>query len=382
MKALIQDAVAINSIKPLNVIGYLRSHGWSKFSEVHGKFSVWDNPAFPDNEVVVPLRREASDFIIRLGDILKELSAAEGRSQLEVLRDLINSGFDVIRLGVRSPNTDSGTVRIEDGVRLFEQTREMLLAAACSTVRPRAVFHSRKPQQALEYMNGARLGQTEHGSFILTVLSPVAPQLNPFSETDLFPEEPFERQVVKTLALGVQTTVTAAEQSALATEDNFRPFQEAVNLGVSANLCEGIVGLFRFGDQASISLSVAWAQNRPMPEAVPSRTVITSDVIPTITEAARIFRARDALEDYQVTGPVVKLERADGQEAGRVTIYALIEGVMRKVNVTLLPTEYAQATRAHEEYKSVKLIGTVVREGRSYRVNNPTGFSFASDEDE
>ncbi|CAA2145586.1 hypothetical protein [Methylobacterium bullatum] len=382
MKAIIQDAAAIGSLRPLNIIGYLRSHGWVKYSEVASKFSVWEHDQFPDSEIVVPLRREASDFVQRLGDVLKELSSAESRSQFDILKDLLNSGFDVIRLGVISPNTSSGTVRIDDGVRLFEQAREMVLAAACSAVRPRAVFHSRKPQQALDYMHGARLGQTEHGSFVLSVLSPVAPQLNPYSETSLFPDEPFERQVVKTLAIGVQTTVRAAEQSVLATEDNFRPFQDGISLGVSANLCEGIIGLFRFGDQASISLSVAWAQNRPTPEAVPSQTIITSDVIPTITEAVRIFRARDALDDYQISGPVVKLERAEGQEAGRVTIYASIEGMPRKVNVTLLPVEYAQATRAHEEYKSVKLIGTVVREGRSYRVNNPTGFGFATDDDE
>jgi len=382
MKALIQDAAAIAAIRPLNIIGYLRSHGWAKFSEVVGKFSVWENTHFPDAEVVVPLRREASDFVQRLGDVLKELSAAEGRSQLEILKDLVNSGFDVIRLGVRAPNTDSGTVKIDEGVKLFGEAREILLAAACSAVRPRAVFHSRKPQQALDYMGSARLGQTEHGSFVLTVLSPVAPQFNAFSDTDLFPEEPFERQVVKTLALGVQTTVMAAEQSALATEDNFRPFQEAVNLGVSANLCEGIAGLFMFGDQSTISISIAWAQNRPMPEGVPSRAIITSDIVPTISEAARIFRARDALEDYVITGPIVKLERPEGQEQGRVTIYAPIEGVPRKVNVTLLPAEYAQATRAHEQYRSVKLVGTIVREGRSYKVANATSFGLASDDEE
>jgi hypothetical protein len=382
MKALIQDAAAIGSIRPLNIIGYLRSHGWTKFSEVTGKFSVWENARFPDAEVVVPLRREASDFVQRLGDVLKELSAAEGRSQLEILKDLVNSGFDVIRLGVRAPNTDSGTVKIDEGVKLFGEAREILLAAACSAVRPRAVFHSRKPQQALDYMSSARLGQTEHGSFVLTVLSPVAPQFNAFSETDLFPEEPFERQVVRTLAIGINTTITAAEQSALAAEDNFRPFQDAVNSGVSANLCEGIAGLFMFGDQSTIDISFAWAQNRPIPEAVPSRAVITSDVIPTISEAARIFRARDALEDYVITGPIVKLERPEGQEQGRVTIYAPIEGVPRKVNVTLLPTEYAQATRAHEQYRSVKLVGTIAREGRSYKVTNATSFGLASEDED
>ena len=117
---------------------------------------------------------------------MRELETVEDRSQLDILRDLYNSGFDVVRLAALSPNSEDGTVRIEDGVQLFERARDILLAAACATVRPQPVFHSRKPQQATEYMRKARLGQTEHGSYVLTLLSPVAPQLSVHSESDLF----------------------------------------------------------------------------------------------------------------------------------------------------------------------------------------------------
>ena len=382
MKAAIRDADAIGALRPLNLIGYLRARGWHKFSEAPGRFSVWANPAHPDSEITVPMRREAADFITRLADILRELEAVENRSQLDILRDLLNSGFDVVRLGAVAPGTIDGTVRIADGVRLFERAREIVLSAACATVRPQPVFHSRKPQQANEYMNTARLGQTEHGSYVLTILSPVAPQLNAYGDTDLFPEEPFERRVVKTLARAVNLTVNAAERAALAVEPNFQPFQEAVEGGVSANLCEAIAGLFSVGDPLSISVSVAWAQNRPSPDDAPSRTIITADFIPTIEEAARIFRARDTLEDYLVQGPVIKLERSDGQSVGRVTLYARVEDAMRKVIINLPEPDYGRATRAHQEYRSVKVIGNLVREGRSYRLDNPSGFDFAPDDEE
>ena len=380
MKATIRDVDAIGALRPLNVVGYLRAHGWEKFSESAGRFSVWNHPEHPDAEIVVPLRREASDFVSQLADGLHELEIVEARSQFDILRDLLNSGFDIVRLGARSPSTNDGTVKIDDGVKLFQQAREILLAAACSTVRPRSVFHARKPQQANDYMNAARLGQTEHGSFVLTILSPVAPQLNAYSDTELFPQEPFERQVVRTLARSVNLAINAAEQSA--TETDFAPFQDAVEGGVSANLCESIAGFFKIGDPVSIALSVAWAQNRPAPNDAPVRTLITSDVIPTIEEAARIFRARDTLEDYLIQGPVIKLERSEGQSSGRATIFARIEDSMRKVAVELPESEYDKATQAHREYRSVKVIGNVVREGRSYRVATPVGFAFAPDDDE
>lgn len=382
MKASITDRDAIGSLRPLSIIGYLRAKGWKKYNERDGRFSVWLNDQYPDSQVVVPARRDASDFLIQLSQVLRELEEAEGRSQFDIIRDLLNSGFDVIRLGAKSPNTADGSVRIADGVKLFTHAREILLAAACAAVRPSAVFHSRKPQQAVEYMNSARLGQTEHGSYVLTILSPVAPQLNAYSDTQLFPEEPFERQVVKTLTSAVGLAVSAAESAATATNPDFAPFQHAVSGGVSANLCEALSGFFSVGDTNEIILSVAWAQNRPIPDdsAAPSRVLISSDVVPTIEEAARIFRAKDSLDSYLIEGPVVKLERSENSSTGQVTILAPIEDAMRKVVVTLDGKEYDKATSAHQNYRFVKLIGSVKRDGRSFRLLEPGSLELAEEE--
>ncbi|MDB5612903.1 MAG: hypothetical protein JWQ22_556, partial [Devosia sp.] len=304
---------------------------------------------------------------------------AEGRSQIDIIRDLLNSGFDLVRLAARSENTSSGSIKIDEGIQLFEYAREIMMASACAAVRPRAVFHARKPQQANEYMEKARLGQTEHGSYVLTILSPVAPQLNAYSDTSLFPDEPFERQVMRTLTRAVGKAVDAAEQAA--THRDFSPFQDAVSEGVSANLCEAMAGLFKIGEATEIGLSVAWAQNRPAPSNAPSSILITRDVVPAIAEAARIFRATDTLEAYLVQGPVVKLERS-GDTAGRVTILANIEEVARKVVVELSPQDYDKATQAHREFKSVQVVGNVKRDGRSFCAFNAARFDVVTDEDE
>jgi chromosome partitioning protein len=143
---------------------------------------------------------------------------------------------------------------------------------ALREVMPRAVFHSRKPQRAIEYMGKARLGQTERGSYVLTILSPVSPQLNFHSDTDLFPEEPFERSVVRKLSGSVELAMLAAEISG---GQDFEPFQSSVEGGVSANLCEAIAGFFGTIDASAIDLSVGWSLNRPLPnDETPSRVRI------------------------------------------------------------------------------------------------------------
>lgn len=383
MRAIIKDVQALGSLTPISVIGYLRSRGWQKFSEVRGRFSVWVHNEHPEVEVLIPATRDARDYVNQVYEALQELEVVEDRSQLDILKDLHNSGFDVIRLAAQGAGTLDGTVRIDAGVKLFEQARELLLSAACATVRPRAVFHSRKPQLALEYMSKARLGQTERGSYVMTILSPVAPQLALHSDTELFPPDPFERSVVKMLTGSVDLAMVAAEVSATSGKQDFEPFESSVSGGVSANLCEAIAGFFGTIDASAIDLTVAWSLNRPQPtDHLPSRIRINSDYVPTLQEAARVFRAYDRLEGYLIQGPVVKLERLEGDELGFVTVFARVEGIMRKVTVPLSYADYTRALQAHREYLPVRVTGTVVREGRSYYLNNPTALEIVKDDDD
>lgn len=226
----------------------------------------------------------------------------------------------------------------------------------------------------------ARLGQTEHGSYVLTILSPVSPQLNAYSDTELFPEDPFQRQVIRTLAQSVDLTVQAAEQSV--SSSNFEPFQSAVTKGVSANLCEAISRLFKVGNTMTVSFSVSWAQNRPEPVGYPTRIRINREVVPVIEEAARIFRAHDSLDGYLVQGSVIKLERAANEGEGRVTVMAKVEDNWRKVVITLPPAEYERALKAHQGFRPVKVTGNIIKEGRTYRLNQPSGFDFAPEDDD
>ncbi|MEY9632337.1 hypothetical protein ABIF66_000566 [Bradyrhizobium japonicum] len=383
MKASIKDEQAIGAIRPLNAIGYLRARGWERYGDDADRpFSVWHKSSHPHAEILIPVDRSVSDYVLLLREALGELEAVENRSQLEILRDLYNSGFDVVRLAAQSHRTADGTVDIDEGVMLFERARDTLYAAACATVKPQAVFHSRRPQIATEYMRKARLGQTEQGSYVLTLLSPVAPQLTFHSDTELFPEEPFERRVIETLAQSVRLAVGAAAKASTATSPDFRPFQEAVAGGVSANLCEGIAGLFSASEPTSVELRISWALNRPTPNEVPSHVRISSDLIPTLQEAARLFRAYDRLENYEIKGPVIRLQREETAAFGMVTVLATVEGKMRKVNIALSDADYQKAVLAHHQHRYIRVVGTVARDARTYRLESPVNFDIAADDDD
>ena len=71
-----------------------------------------------------------------------------------------------------------------------------------------------------------------------------------------------------------------------------------------------------------------------------------------------------------------------GSPFGLVTVLAQVEDRTRKVSIALFDPDYQTAVLAHHEHRYVSVVGTVTREGRTYRLENPRGFSFASDDDD
>ena len=251
----------------------------------------------------------------------------------------------------------------------------MMLAAACSAITKRPYFATRKPAKATDYLSNVRMGQTERGSYVLTILSPVAPALVSDGELPLGlePAEPYERQVTRTLAEGLAALEAAARQAA--SSGGMGAFEQAVRLGVSANLCEAIAGLSAVSPGEGLDVSVAWSRTRATGPGVPSRIVLGSDTIPLIQEAARRFKETAPLDDVELQGFVTRLSRGPADVSGEITLEGPIEGELRRVAVELTDKGvYALAVRAHEQRGRVACEGDLVKQGRGYRLQNPRHF--------
>ena len=192
-----------------------------------------------------------------------------------------------------------------------------MLAAACAAVKPRMYYPSRKPAQAMDYIRRARLGQTEPGSFILTIISPVPPSLMDRSGQHIGLDEPYERHVTRTLAFALDSVRQAAEDAA--TTGQVDSFVQAVPRGVSANLCDALVGMGSFPEgNRTLGIEFSWSRSRPIdPGAhLPSRIVLNTDVFPVIREAAVYLKESSPREEFELQGFVVKLERPEGSPVG------------------------------------------------------------------
>jgi hypothetical protein len=238
-----------------------------------------------------------------MGDILRVLSAVEKRSQEEIYADLLTTTADVVRIHIEDPALQDGTLPIDENPRIAQNARDLMLAAACSATEPRAVWHTRKPTQAVEEVRRVRVGQTGRGSYVVTMITRVRPELHTTQGCLFETEVPFERRMTQTLASSLFHLERAAEAAALSGE--LKAFDLAISRGVSANLCDAVAGLWGDEDRLrTVEFTFSWSPARPAEPNMVRRVRFTADRIPVIREAGRLLRERAPVADFELEGAV------------------------------------------------------------------------------
>jgi len=369
MKATIRDPEILRTVRPLEVLAYLRTQGWQEAQRLErGAFWIKTEGALT-HEVLLPFDAQGPGFLQRMVELLGVLEQAENRSQIDIIEDLSLANADVVR--PRLPGAfDDGTISIEGGKTAYEQARALMLSAACAAVEPRELYAKRKPEQAMNYLNHARFGVPKRGSYILTIISPVSPKL--VVDKDLFGEanagEPFERRTVRILAQAIEQVSIAGRETA--TTGDFAPMKRAVARGVSANLCDALVALHQCSGEKGVDFRFTWAPSRGVPENTKSAVTIQSDLVPILEETSRIFRETGTQEGVEMLGTVHKLEHQAGTR-GKITINGSADGIPRIVHTELSGAEHSLAVRSYEERIPLSCRGELVKEGRSWMLKNP-----------
>lgn len=364
MRVAIHDRDALLEVSPIALSAYAKANGWQK-TDPYGDYSdiyvAEDRP-----EIVIPRTRNLGDYasvVLRLIEVFTEVA---GESQLSVYRDLMTADRDLIR--VRAGGV-SGGIAVGDAVALVEASRDLLLAATCSLKNPRPLYRAGANQEAADFLRRVRMGQTEPGSFVVTLLTPVVPPpIPPPPDPDWPVAEPCERKVSKRLVEALEATRRSVE---MAVSGDTAAFGEAVRQGVSANLCEALSTLTeRF---STVEVGVAWA--RSFPADPPSQTVqFDRTAAPILQAAARAFRDRAPKEGVEVVGFVHRLHREEEETDGEISLHARIPesaGRMHPITAILEEADYERAVEAHRRKLTVIAEGDLHRIARRWRLRNP-----------
>jgi hypothetical protein len=349
---------------------YAQGLGWKPVAGTNGDIALFHRPDSELHQLIVPLDEQFDDYPDRVTEAIARLAEFEHRPALEILSHLLLPPADVFRFRDSSPDTLTGVLPLEQAVSLLEGTRKLLLAQAHSVLRPQP-YHPRLSRgEAEQLVNRCRLGQTEGGSFTLTVACPL--DLVPGT---LFHTDPFARQVTQAVFHSLHDLVSATESNRIdeLTNASTHPL-------LSANFCEALLMLRPSEDRGALSVSITWSKAMPLPEGqqAQSGVQLSQECFEVAEYLAPRLREAPVPKPDAFVGFVDVLRGQpgpDGRPFGEVVVSIIMDdGETIRARVDLSVEDYAVAGAAHLASDPVYFQGYLIRLPRNNRIERIADF--------
>jgi hypothetical protein len=350
----------LERLSPDDVTRYLRSSGWHRAGDLHGRATIWALDT-EQVEVIVPVSTRFRDYTQRIKDVIRTVAEAEARPEPEIIRSVTDPYID--RQYFRTfPEAPSGMIPVTDAAEAFQGIRELFVAAAYAEHSRDAQFvlPSRKAKVVEEFPERA-LVTTGPGSFVIAAHVEL-----PRDEDTLFPlGETFERRTLLRLRQAMFSAQSAAAEAHELAE--LTPFTERADEGISKTLCRALARFGGAGNDRPFEVRFAWAWSAPTD--VSDRPVrFEAEHVTMLRHAAEDLGRRPATEKAEMHGRIQAMRRGDPRESGWVVVHGRLHTSggtrYRQAWVRLGPDDYERALRAHGQDLGVHVVGLLTRTGR------------------
>jgi len=365
------DERKLRSIPRTALSMYLDAHGWAEVAEWPERARVYSNTdAAGSQRIWVPLRETFADYADNMERSIRILAQAEGRSALQVFNDLYAANSDTIQIAALNPAAHL-PLSLHGAGRLVNSTYALLAAAARAAEKPRAAYRGAMSAVAAQFLDAIEPAPLEFDQYALTLHSPVTAPFGQHALADDFAETPFARRTTVELANGLAAAADAI--AAAKTSKDLSMFEQAVERGVSANLCGALADLVTDAVDAGdgLNVDVRWAAVRPRNGSQRDTTPFSIHDAEILKAARDYLRTRASYPDEHLKAHVFRLERAPGDFDGRATLLAVIDERPRRIEVQFVQSDYQAAIKAHDRQSQIELDGDIKPAGRVYELRNP-----------
>ena len=379
MLVQIRDRAALSSLSIMSLRSYLNSHGWKKegpwgkrpatiYTKEHGG-RRW--------EVLVPVRDTIADYAESMAEAVSVLASVEERSQLDVFYDLMGVGSDIIHM--RPVNgLAKEPLSLRQSTSLLNSAYNMLAAAARAVEKPQATYRGSVSSDVTEYLDNVkpvhRFPEGYTNGYTLTLHSPVPAGFGTQLDLGDTFHTPFPRRATRRLGQALEHTSAAVSKAVAG--DTLEPFDEVVQYGVSANLCDSVAELAKKGK--GIAIDLIWAEVRPAGVTTPHFR-FSEDSAEILTEAAKSFRRNEPSYDEQVIAQVVRLEREPDEFDGKAIIVSARDNRLIRMSVEFHESVYDTVISAFRDQEFISLDGDIYLVGGGYELRNPRNLSVMSE---
>lgn len=355
---------------------YLLNNGWNKRESKREGISIFSTQQPEYTEFILANTKDYSDYYELIYSAIDVIAKLESRTANGVINELLLPPADTIRFRVNNRSTSEGLISLSDAFTLLENAKKSLFLAACDFNNPTHYHKRPADRKAQQFIDACKLGQTERGSFVASIVCPMidvnnneTSQLSIFSDDELLAGS-FTRKVTNKYMSSLHQIKNAIETN------NFNAL-EADNSDqiISANFIESILAISEFTEGGTIEINASLlGLNKQQPAIYQSVTFDREFIAPMRSIVAHL-KPKDLVTEDSFVGRIDKAQILPVKQATdkREITFVFIDGDRKtqKAKVTLSIDDFSKALEALDKRLNVKITGNLVVSGKNKTIENP-----------
>lgn len=332
-------------------------------------------------------------FEYQVPEIVDKLAHIYQKSELALLQEIREKDDDTLKIRFFDNNKKVDSLSFEAAINAIEGAKQLLQAAANTTIEPKNFFKGRTKTEVAEFINHTKFRHTEEGSFVLKISTPLNyPHRDIPSQLGLFGEVennlkadtsvPFERKIYSTANYAIAKLV---QQIDLGKEEEFAVEQvQSERPLISYNLLDAISGIFDQRRELPIELKFGWSLvsiKKISPPETPSKITIPFEYKRKIENFKRYYDPVLMSSTDTFIGMIDSLQGEDTNDGreGNVILKLLVDGESVSVKVYLNKEFHHTAINAYAKPNTyIKIHGRLSIDGRSKKLEDIELFEPAS----
>jgi len=349
---------------------YLQNTGWRTIVTKRTSTKIFQIQCNSNlYQITIPIDKSLVDFKIAMYNAVETLALVENKSIEQVMLYLLNPNTDIIKIRLDKKDVETGNILFDDAIKLYDNAKKLLAATALDILNPNKLHCGRLDDVVQKFLAQCRFGQTEIGSYVVSLVCPFA-EINEedgYKQLSLFSDEEkcansLTRQVTNKLFANIYTIKSIIDSGK---EQSFADDYNSHN--ISANFLEALNGLNLDSEETLVEFKAEWSPVVKKNQFELSDISITNDYYQPIS--AIIDKMKEQTPSTkEIVGRIKKLEAfpvADERKTGNVTIsYIDDDSKSHTVKTTLEKLDYDKAIEAHQIGKYVKAVGEINQSGR------------------
>lgn len=366
-------AKAISKINPLALTGYLRNTGWKQLKIKRTDMQIFQLIKGNDDlfQVTIPLDSHLIDYKSAMYYAIEQVAFASHQTIEQLIFFLVNPISDVLKIRLDRKDVEMGNISINDAINLYENTKKLITSAAQDVLTPKLNHKGRVNDTVYEMVDKCRFGQTEVGSYVISIICPFMDE-NGNKELSLFSTEEtcaesFTRKVTNKIMTNISTIKTSIDNG------DYRSLVDGNRDDViSSNFFEALSGMNLDKESTNVEFIAQWSPSVKQNRCDVSRITISNNYYQPMMEIVSRIKD-DTVANDTIVGRVKSLTAspdASRRNSGEVSITYLDNNDKAKnIKVNLDADDYNSALEAHQNGRYVQISGNILK-GKMEKCNS------------